>query len=36
VAGVELDDEHEVQTPPAAPAHLHGPGRLFDIEEAAR
>jgi hypothetical protein len=36
VAGVELDDEHEAQAPPAAPAHLHGPARLFDIEEAAR
>jgi hypothetical protein len=36
VAGVELDDEREAQTPPAAPAHLHGPERLFDIGEAAR
>jgi transposase len=36
VAGVELDDEDEAQVPPAAPAHLHGPERLFDIGEAAR
>ena len=35
-AGVELDEEHETQAPPAAPAHLHGPERLFDIGEAAR
>jgi hypothetical protein len=36
VAGVELDEEHETQSPPAAAAHLHGPARLFDIGEAAR
>ncbi len=35
-AGIELDEEHETQSPPAAPAHLHGPERLFDIGEAAR
>jgi hypothetical protein len=36
VAGIELYEEHEAQAPPAAPAHLHGPERLFDIEEAAQ
>jgi hypothetical protein len=36
VAGLELDEEQEPQTPPAAAAHLHGPERLFDIEEAAQ
>lgn len=30
VAGVE-DEEPEAQTPPAAPAHLHGPDRLFAV-----
>lgn len=33
-AGIELDEEHEAQSPPAAPAHLHGPERLFGMEEA--
>ena len=36
VAGVELDDEDETQTPPAAAAHLHGPERLFDTQEAVQ
>jgi hypothetical protein len=30
-AGTEHDDD-PAQTPPSAPAHLHGPERLFDVE----
>ncbi len=36
VAGVELDEEGEAQSPPDAPAHLHGPERLFGIGEVAQ
>jgi hypothetical protein len=36
VAGVELDDEDETQSPPAAAAHLHGPERLFETQEAVQ
>ena len=32
VAGTERDGEHDEQLPPSAPAHLHGPTRLFDVE----
>jgi transposase len=35
-AGTEGDGDDRPATPPSAPAHLHGPRRLFDIEEAAR
>jgi hypothetical protein len=31
-AGTEHDGEEQPETPPAAPAHLHGPQRLFDTE----
>jgi transposase len=31
-AGTEHDGEDQDQAPPDAPAHLHGPERLFDIE----
>jgi transposase len=34
-AGAELDGA-AAQRPPSAPAHLHGPERLFDPEEAAQ
>jgi hypothetical protein len=34
-AGTEGDGT-EAQQPPSAPAHLHGPERLFDVGEAAR
>lgn len=30
VAGTENDGDEHAQTPPVAPAHLHGPQRLFD------
>jgi transposase len=33
-AGAEHDGEEQAQVPPKAPAHLHGPERLFWIEEA--
>jgi hypothetical protein len=33
-AGTELDDEDVPETPPSAPAHLHGPESLFDVREA--
>jgi hypothetical protein len=35
-AGTELDDTEGPQQPPSAPAHLHGPERLFDAEEVAQ
>ncbi len=35
VAGTETDGPAEVGTVPAAPAHLHGPDRLFAIPEEA-
>jgi hypothetical protein len=35
-AGTETDGDHQPETPPSAPAHLHGPARLFSIQEAAR
>ncbi len=31
-AGAEVDEDLAEQTPPAAPAHLHGPARLFEVE----
>lgn len=34
VAGAEHDGEERSAAPPSAPAHLHGPARLFDIEAA--
>jgi hypothetical protein len=34
VAGLEDEGEQEPQSPPSAPAHLHGPQRLFDVEVA--
>ena len=33
-AGTEAEAEPEAQSAPTAPAHLHGPERLFDLEEA--
>jgi len=33
-AGTENDGDAAPETPPAAPAHLHGPQRLFDTEAA--
>jgi len=33
-AGVEHDQVEEPQSAPTAPAHLHGPDRLFDVEQA--
>jgi transposase len=33
-AGTEAEGEPEPQSAPTAPAHLHGPERLFDLEEA--
>jgi hypothetical protein len=33
-AGTENDGETAPETPPAAPAHLHGPQRLFDVGAA--
>jgi transposase len=33
-AGTENDGDARPKTPPAAPAHLHGPERLFDTEAA--
>jgi len=33
-AGTEHDGDGRPDTPPAAPAHLHGPERLFDTEAA--
>jgi hypothetical protein len=35
VAGTETDGDEVVQAPPSAPAHLHGPQRLFDTGGAA-
>lgn len=32
VAGTEHDGEPESDLPPSAPAHLHGPERLFNVE----
>jgi hypothetical protein len=32
VAGTEHDDEEAAELPPSAPAHLHGPDRLFELE----
>jgi len=34
VAGLEDEKDEEPQSPPSAPAHLHGPERLFDVEVA--
>jgi hypothetical protein len=34
VAGLEDEKDEEQQSPPSAPAHLHGPERLFDVEVA--
>ncbi|MGH9266275.1 MAG: IS21/IS408/IS1162 family transposase, partial [Acidimicrobiales bacterium] len=34
VAGTEADHDEGPQAPPAAPAHLHGPQRLFCLEAA--
>jgi transposase len=34
VAGTEGDGDDRPETPPAAPAHLHGPQRLFDTSAA--
>lgn len=31
-AGTEHDGDDEAPAPPTAPAHLHGPARLFDVE----
>jgi hypothetical protein len=33
-AGTEHDGDEQPERPPAAPAHLHGPERLFDTEVA--
>ncbi len=33
-AGTEHDGDERPERPPAAPAHLHGPARLFDIAAA--
>jgi hypothetical protein len=33
-AGAEHDGEEQPASPPSAPAHLHGPQRLFDVEAA--
>lgn len=35
-AGTEHDGDDRPATVPSAPAHLHGPQRLFDVREAAR
>lgn len=35
VAGSEGDGDERAETPPSAPAHLHGPQRLFDKGEAS-
>jgi transposase len=34
VAGLEDEKDEEPQSPPSAPAHLHGPEGLFDLEAA--
>jgi hypothetical protein len=34
VAGTEHDGEEQSDVPPSAPAHLHGPEALFDLEVA--
>jgi hypothetical protein len=33
-AGTEADGDERPESPPSAPAHLHGPERLFDAEAA--
>lgn len=35
IAGTENDGVDRPETPPSAPAHLHGPASLFDAEEDA-
>jgi hypothetical protein len=35
-AGTEADGDDTPNSPPAAPAHLHGPQRLFEPDAAAR
>ena len=35
-AGTEADSDDRTEAPPSAPAHLHGPARLFSMQEAAR
>ena len=35
VAGTENDGHDRPDTPPSAPAHLHGPASLFDTQEDA-
>jgi hypothetical protein len=34
VAGTEHDGEEQPDVPPSAPAHLHGPEGLFEMEVA--
>ncbi len=35
IAGTETDGDERAETPPSAPAHLHGPRRLFEPGAAA-